>query len=92
MLIIDRFEGEDIEYAVVERSEKEKVIEMINVKRNLLPPDAKPGHVLREVNGKYEVDYEETEKRLRLLSEKTKNLWVDPDPSIFKFDPTIYKK
>ncbi|WP_223068032.1 DUF3006 domain-containing protein [Paenibacillus caui] len=54
MLIIDRFEGDDIEYAIVEKSESEVVLEMIEIKRDLLPEDARPGHVLKEDDGKYE--------------------------------------
>ncbi|MBS5914240.1 MAG: DUF3006 domain-containing protein [Paenibacillus macerans] len=92
MLIIDRFEGDDDEYAIVEKSESDKVIEMIEIRRELLPKDAAEGHVLREVDGKYEVDYEETQNRIKMLGEISKGLWKKPDPSMFSFNPSIYKK
>lgn len=93
MLIIDRFEGDgDDEYAVVEKTENGEFIDMIEIKRSLLPEDANYGHVLIIVNGEYKIDYEETEKRIKMISEITKGLWVKPDPSKFKFNKNIYKK
>lgn len=76
MLIIDRFEGDgEDEYAVVEKSESDKVIDMIEIERSLLPNDAKEGHVLIEIDGEYKIDYEETERRIKMLSELSKGLW-----------------
>jgi hypothetical protein len=80
MLIIDRFEGDDIQYAIIERSEGNEIIEMIEIRRDYLPDDANEGHVIQEINGQYQVDYEETERRRELVKEMTKNLWAKPKP------------
>lgn len=93
MLIIDRFEGDgEDEYAVVEKTESGEFIDMIEIKRSLLPDDANEVHVLIEIDGEYKIDYEETEKRIKMISELSKGIWVKPDPSKFNFNKNIYKK
>ncbi|WP_088187341.1 DUF3006 domain-containing protein [Desulfosporosinus sp. FKA] len=67
-MIIDRFEGD---FAVVEVDGRS----MENIPKSDIPAGAREGDVLRPVNGKYEIDSEET-KRLRDETAKlTQDLW-----------------
>jgi len=67
-VVIDRFEGD---YAVCEKENRE----MIDIKRDLIPKDAKENDVLDIQGDKIAVDVEETEKRKREIEELTKDLW-----------------
>lgn len=55
LYIIDRFEGG---FAVIEHGD-----EMLNIKRENLPDNAKPGDVLVIIGGQYTVDKEQTDAR-----------------------------
>lgn len=66
--IIDRFEGD---YAVVEFEGKE----MKNVPKNELPVEIKEGDVIVLINGKYQVNQEETLKRKMDIKKLTENMW-----------------
>lgn len=67
-LIIDRFEGD---FAVVEVDGKE----MKDISKKDIPQFAKEGDVLKQLNGKYELDVEETQ-RIRAEAEKMmKDMW-----------------
>ncbi len=67
-LIIDRFEGD---FAVVEVDGKE----MRDIPKTDIPVIAREGDVLKLVNGKYEVDFEET-KRLRAeVEQMMEDMW-----------------
>jgi pyruvate kinase len=68
-VIIDRFEGE---YAVCEKEDRE----MMDIKRDSLPKEAKEGDVLYIEDDKIIVDVEETEKRKKEIEELTKDLWA----------------
>jgi len=65
--IIDRFEGS---FAVVELDNNE----MKNIKRELVPADAKEGDVLN-IDEIITIDYKETEKRRRDIEKLTKDMW-----------------
>jgi hypothetical protein len=49
--------------------------EMINIKRDLIPKEAKENDVLDIQGDKIVVDVEETAKRKREIEELTKGLW-----------------
>jgi len=68
-VIIDRFEGD---YAVCEKEN----CEMIDIKRELLPKEAKENDVLDIQGDKITIDVKETEKRKKEISELTKDLWA----------------
>jgi pyruvate kinase len=68
-VVIDRFEGE---YAVCEKENRE----MIDVKRDSLPKEAKEGDVLNILDRSISVDVEETEKRKKEIEDLTKDLWA----------------
>lgn len=60
MIIIDRFEGE---FAVCESDGG-----MIDIKRSLLPDDAREGSVITQKNGKYVIDADaENARKSRLF-------------------------
>jgi len=65
--VIDRFEGD---FAVVELENGE----MRNIKKELVPAEAKEGDVLKIVE-EITIDYEETEKRRKKIEELTKDMW-----------------
>jgi len=65
--IIDRFEGD---FAVVELEDGE----MRNIKRELVPAEAKEGDVLNIIEV-ITIDYEETEKRRKKIEELTEDMW-----------------
>lgn len=67
-VVIDRFEGD---YAVCEKENRE----MIDIKRDQIPKEAKENDVLDIQGDKIAVDVEETEKRKREIEELTKDLW-----------------
>lgn len=68
MIIIDRFEGD---FAVVEVDGQT----MRNIPKTDIPPLAKEGDVLKSVDGRYEIDTEET-KRLKSQADKLlQELW-----------------
>lgn len=68
-VIIDRFEGD---YAVCEKEN----CEMIDIKRELLPKEAKENDVLDIQGDEITIDVKETEKRKKEISELTKDLWA----------------
>lgn len=68
-VIIDRFEGE---YAVCEKKNRE----MIDIKRETIPEQAKEGDVLDIQGDKITIDVMETEKRKKEIEELTKDLWA----------------
>jgi hypothetical protein len=68
-VIIDRFEGE---YAVCEKEDRE----MMDIKRDCLPKEAKEGDVLHIEGDKIIIDVMETEKRKKEIEELTKDLWA----------------
>ena len=65
--IIDRFEGD---FAVVELENGE----MRNIKRELVPVEAKEGDVLNIIEV-ISIDNEETEKRRKKIEELTEDMW-----------------
>lgn len=65
-VIIDRFEGE---FAVCEKDDRT----MVDIPRQLLPEEAKEGHVL---NINISIDIEETEKRKKIIEELTEDIWA----------------
>jgi hypothetical protein len=67
-VVIDRFEGD---YAVCEKEDRE----MIDIKRDCLPKEAKEGDVLDIKGDKIIIDLKETEKRKKEIEELTKDLW-----------------
>jgi len=67
-VVIDRFEGD---YAVCEKENRE----MIDIKRDCLPKEAKEGDVLDIEGNKITIDLKETEKRKKEIEELTKDLW-----------------
>lgn len=68
-VVIDRFEGD---YAVCEKDNRE----MIDIKRDSLPKEAKEGDVLDIEGDKIIIDLKETEKRKKDIEELTKDLWA----------------
>jgi len=68
-VVIDRFEGD---YAVCEKEDRE----MIDIKRECLPKEAKEGDVLDIEGDKIIIDQKETEKRKKEIEELTKDLWA----------------
>jgi hypothetical protein len=68
-VVIDRFEGD---YAVCEKESRE----MIDIKRDRLPIEAKEGDVLHIQDDKIVIDVNETEKRKKDIEELTKDLWA----------------
>jgi len=67
-LIIDRFEGN---LAVCENEEGK----MIDIERAKLPEEAKEGYVLKFAGDRFEIDYDETEKRKNKTIEFLESLW-----------------
>jgi Protein of unknown function (DUF3006). len=67
-VIIDRFEGD---FAVCEKENRE----MMDIKRNTLPKEAKEGDVLNIEGNTITVDAVETEKRKKLIEALTRDLW-----------------
>ena len=65
--IIDRFEGS---FAVVELDNNE----MKNIKRELVPIEAKEGDVLN-IFEVITIDHEETEKRRKDIEKLTEDMW-----------------
>ncbi len=68
MYIIDRFEED---YAICETDKRETV----DIKRELLPPDAKEGDVIKFENDIYTIEEDETQARKIRIRNKMKNLW-----------------
>ena len=66
--IIDRFEAD---YAVVEFDGRQ----MKDIPKSDLVPGAKEGDVIVLVDGKYQVDREETQRRKVQIAELTENIW-----------------
>lgn len=66
--IIDRFEGD---YAVVEFDGRL----MVDIPKEQLPTDAKEGDVIVLVDGKYQVDAGETQRRKIEIAKLTENMW-----------------
>ncbi|MDP4180228.1 MAG: DUF3006 domain-containing protein [Bacillota bacterium] len=69
-VIIDRFEGD---YALCETESKE----IINIKRNLIPPDSKEGDVLIIKNNVITIDKSGTNKRKKEIDKLIDDLWED---------------
>jgi hypothetical protein len=67
-VVIDRFEGD---YAVCEKENRE----MIDIKKDILPKEAKENDVLNIEGDKIIIDIEETKKRKKDIEELTKDLW-----------------
>ena len=67
-VVIDRFEGD---YAVCEKEDRE----MIDIKRDCLPKEAKEGDVLDIESDKIAINTNETEKRKKDIEELTRDLW-----------------
>jgi hypothetical protein len=67
-VIIDRFEGE---YAVCEKENRE----IIDIKTEIIPKEAKEGDVLDIQGDKITIDVKETERRKKEIEELTKDLW-----------------
>ena len=68
VVVIDRFEGL---LAVCEKEDRT----MIDIKRTLLPSDAKEGDVLNIDDDEITIDVIETAKRKHEIEELTKDLW-----------------
>lgn len=68
-VVIDRFEGE---YAICEKENRE----MVDIKRDKIPEEAKEGDVLCIDKDNIFIDIAETEKRKREIEELTKDLWA----------------
>jgi hypothetical protein len=68
-VVIDRFEGD---YAVCEKENRE----MIDIKTNRIPKEAKESDVLDIQGDKIIIDIKETEKRKKEIEELTKDLWA----------------
>lgn len=68
VVVIDRFEGL---LAVCEKEDRT----MINIKRILLPRDAKEGDVLNIDGAEITIDVIGTAKRKEIIEELTKDLW-----------------
>jgi len=68
VVVIDRFEGL---LAVCEKEDRT----MIDIKRILLPSDAKEGDVLNIDGDEITVDGVETAKRKEIIEKLTKDLW-----------------
>lgn len=67
-VIIDRFVGE---YAVCEKENRE----MVDIRKDSLPKEAKEGDVLIILNRSITVDVKETKKRKKEIEDLTKDLW-----------------
>jgi hypothetical protein len=67
-VVIDRFEGD---YAVCEKENRET----IDIKKDILPKEAKENDVLNIEGDKIIIDIEETKKRKKDIEELTKDLW-----------------
>jgi hypothetical protein len=67
-VVIDRFEGD---YAVCEKENRE----MIDIKKDIIPKEAKENDVLDIEGDKIIIDIEETKKRKKDIEELTKDLW-----------------
>jgi Protein of unknown function (DUF3006). len=67
--IIDRFEGD---YVIVEFEGRK----MKDISKNLVVPEAKEGDVIVLVDGKYQVDHEETQKRKAEIAKLTEDMWA----------------
>ena len=65
---IDRFEGD---FAIVETDK----MTFCNLARNLLPPEAKEGDILRQDASGYVIDLEKTRQRAERIAQKRKNLF-----------------
>jgi hypothetical protein len=65
--ILDRFEGD---YALIEFEGK-----ITDIPRKKVAAEAKEGDVLILVDGIYQVDQAETQKRKDSIAELTKNIW-----------------
>lgn len=70
MFIIDRFEGD---YAILEDSHKQ----MCNVKRELLPVNAKEGDCLKQTEQGYVIDTEATHTRKAHIRNLMNSLFED---------------
>lgn len=68
-VVIDRFEGD---YAVCEKENRE----MIDIKRDSIPKEAKENDVLDIEGDRITIDVLETEKRKKEIEELTKDLWA----------------
>lgn len=66
--IIDRFEGD---FAVVEFEGRQ----MKDVPKEELYPEAREGDVILLVNGQYQVDQKETQKRKVEIAKLTETMW-----------------
>jgi len=67
-VIIDRFEGD---YAVCEKENHE----MIDIRKDSIPKEAKEGDVLNIDEDKITIDVFETEKRKKRIYKLAKDLW-----------------
>lgn len=68
-VVIDRFEGH---YAVCEKENRE----MIDIKRDIIPKEAKESDVLDIKGDVIVIDVNETEKRKKDIEELTKDIWA----------------
>lgn len=67
--IIDRFENDIVVIEIEGRTE--------DIQRSIVSPVAKPGDVVRLVDGIWEPDQEETTDRSQIIKEKLNSLWAD---------------
>lgn len=67
--IIDRFEGD---YAVVEFEGRQ----MKDIPKKQVALEAKEGDVIVLVDGKYQVDQEETQRRKAEIAKLTEDMWT----------------
>lgn len=69
--VIDRFEGELV------ICENRNTKQLISIKSNQIPSEAKEGDVLKLVNGKYELDYIKKSEIQNTIDNKMKNLFEE---------------
>ncbi len=68
-LVIDRFEGD---YALCEYTDTR---ETIDIKKSLLPQEAKEGSTITLENDVYSLDIQDTEARRKAMAEKLKRIF-----------------
>ena len=68
LLVIDRFEGV---FAVCEDENKN----IVNIKREIVPKEAKEGDILVQEKDKYVIDYNSVKARKKYIKELTNDLW-----------------
>lgn len=71
ILVIDRFEGN---FVICENRHTQK---MESIELEKIPNQAKEGDVLKFINNKYELDYDEKNEIKNRINEKMKNLFEE---------------